>query len=261
MSGIMLPIMGELAQQGIGGAIVSIVDPTQLPSLDVWYNADKDGSPNFNATNGNGGAVGQWTDRSGTGHNANQSGNDTVKPNWFANVLNGNGAIRFNGTTESLSINPFAFARNKRGFTMYVVAQASNIGGGVSRTLTSSDTDGYRIAHNGTNWTIKASDGQGNSAIAGDTSWHIFGTIFNGNAVGNGNRLRFRYDGADQTLSFNMANVGNITSAVTTTFWIGENNDTEYFAGNVAEVIMFTRTLSSGEILGVEQYLKNHWAL
>jgi hypothetical protein len=259
MSGVMLPIMGELAQMS-STSIVNITDPTQLPTLQVWYNADKDGSPNFNKINGSGGDVSQWTDRSGTGHNANQAGSNVYKPNWYSPVLNGNGAIRFNGTTESLSINPFAFAQSKPGFTMYVVAQASNIGV-TARTLTSSDTEGYRIFHNGTNWCVKASNGQGNTTVTGDTSWHIFGLVFNGNAVGNSSRLQFRYDSVDQPLAFNMANVGTTTSAVTTTFWIGEDNGAEYFAGNVAEVLMFTRTLSSGEILGVEQYLRNHWAL
>ena len=60
-----------------------VTDPTKLVNLQVWYNADISNTTNFNAAPANGGDISQWKDRSGTGHNANQSGNASVKPNWY----------------------------------------------------------------------------------------------------------------------------------------------------------------------------------
>lgn len=254
----MMPYLSTLAQ---AGSVVTISDPTVLTSLEVWYNADTDGSPNFNSTNGNGGAVSQWQDRSGTGHNANQSGNASVKPKWQSAVLNGLGIIRFDGVDEKLTINPIAWMQNLSGFTLYVVAKFASTTG--ARVLTSTDQTGFKIYHDGTNLAVATSAGVGTTALAGDTtSWHRFGLVYDGTGSGNAGRLRFRYDGADAALTYS-GTVGSTTSGTATSFNIGadQTGAAGWFAGDIAEILMFTRTLSSGEILSVEKYLKDHWAL
>ena len=83
-----------------------ITNPTVLPNLQIWYNADVSNATNFNVAPASGDDISQWKDRSGTGHNANQSGNASVKPNWISSVQNGYGIVRYNGSSESLNINP-----------------------------------------------------------------------------------------------------------------------------------------------------------
>lgn len=238
-----------------------VKDPTVLVNLQVWYNADISNATNFNVAPSNGGDISQWKDRSGTGHNANQSGNASVKPNWYANVLNGLGVIRFNGTSESLSINPIAFMQSLPGFTMMMVAKASSLA--AASDLTSSNVGGFRIFHNGTNWGVSTSGGTGTSTVTGDTTkFHIYTQVFDGTATGNDNRLKFRYDGAQQAMTWS-GTVGTTTSATAADFYIGSDSTgaAGFFNGDFAELLMFTRTLNTSELISVESYLKYHWAL
>lgn len=71
-------------------------------ALQVWYNGDISNTTNFNVAPTSGGDISQWKDISGTGHNMNQSGNASVKPQWYPNVLNGLGVVRFNGIGREL---------------------------------------------------------------------------------------------------------------------------------------------------------------
>lgn len=257
MGGVMMPYLSTLAQAGV----VTISDPTVLTSLQVWYNADTDGSPNFNTTNGNGGSSSQWQDRSGTGHNANQSGNASVKPKWYSSVLNNLGVLRFDGVDEKLTINPIAWMQNLAGFSLYVVAKFSNLTG--TRVITGTDQSGFKIYHNGTNLAVSTSGGVGTSVLSADTSaFHRFGLIFDGTGTGNADRLKFRYNGQGVALTYT-GTVGTTTSGSATSFNIGvdQTGSAGWFAGDIAEVLMFTRTLTNGEILSVEKYLKDHWAL
>lgn len=238
-----------------------VKDPTVLVNLQVWYNADISNTTNFNTAPANGDDISQWKDRSGTGHNANQSGNASVKPNWYANILNGLGVVRFNGTSESLSINPIAFMQSLPGFTMMVVAKSSSLA--AASDLTSSDVGGFRIFHNGTNWGVSTSGGTGTSTVAGDTTkFHIYTQVFDGTATGNDARLKFRYDGAGQAMTWS-GTVGATTSATAGAFYVGSNStgSAGWFNGDVAELLMFTRTLNTSELIAVESYLKYHWAL
>lgn len=240
---------------------IVVKDPTQLTALQIWYNADIANSINFNVAPSNASDISQWKDRSGTGHNANQSGNASVKPNWYSNIQNGYGVVRFNGTTESLNINPLAWAQNLSGFTLFVVARLGTLSG--QRPLCGTDADGLRIDYDGALnvWGVKTSGGQGDSTIPGETSqFHVFGLVFDGSKPDNIGKLKFRYDGVNQDLTYT-GTVGSTTSGTATTFYVGQDVSNNFFQGEVGEMLMFTRTLNNNELLGVESYLKLHWGL
>lgn len=243
-----------------GRRIGNITDPTKLANLQVWYNADIASATNFNVAPSDGSDISQWSDRSGTGHSANKAGNAAAKPNWYANQQNGYGVIRFNGTSESLDINPFAFTQNLPGFSLYLVAKSTSLTG--SRVLTTTDQGGFRFAHDGSVWSIATSGGTGASTVAGDTTgFHMFGLIFNGTGAGNADRLKFRYDRVERALTFS-GTVGTLTSATANILYIGQDsNNTGYFQGDVGEMLMFTRALNGSEIINVEGYLASHWNL
>ena len=129
--------------------------------------------------------------------------------------------------------------------------------------LTSSDVGGFRFFHNGTNWGVSTSGGTGTSTVPGDTTkFHIYSLIFDGTQADNATRLKFRYDGADQTMSFS-GTVGTTTSASAARFYVGVDSTgaAKFFNGDIGEIVMFTRTLNTSEILNTEAYLKYHWAL
>lgn len=252
---------------GFGHRYFIINDPTQLPSIQVWYDATNGSTTNFNTTLASGDDIGQWKDKSGTGHNANQSGNASKKPNWYSNVQNGNGAARFNGTSESLNVNPTAFLTpGGVGLTYYnlwVVAKASSLGGaGVIRPITCSDTDGMKIYHDGTHWCVKASGAVGTSTNTGDTNWHLFGINYRGIGSTNGDKVKLTIDGAEQSLTFT-GTAASTTSASTTTFYIGQDNDAtaHFFNGDIGEIIMITDQIGSTQIEAVESFLMKRWGI
>lgn len=241
----------------------TISNPNVITNLEIWYNADVGAPPNFNQTYTSGADISQWTDRSATGHNANQSGNNTVKPNWFANVQNGYGAVRFNGTTESLNINPVAatpeWIVGKTSWTAYMVFRPSIVTG--TRPLLDTDVPlvGPKIFYNGTNWCVGAAGGVGTSTITGDTSrFHYVALIYDGTATGNANRLKMRFDNQPVALNFGATTVGaSIAAGARYLYWATDN--TNFFGGDLAEVLVFSRALSGAECAGVESYLDIHW--
>ena len=219
----------------IPGVISNIAS---IPNNVVWYDASNGSTTNFNVTLSDNDDVSQWKDKSGTGHNANKSGNASVKPNWRSNIQNGYGIIRFNGSSESLNINPITFMQSQSAFTMFVVAKATSLSG--NRALVGTNTSGYRIYFNGTNYQIATASGTGTSSVAGDTTnFHIFTVIFDGTATGNANRLKFRYDEQDQSLNFGATTVGTATNASATHFYIGvdDTNSAGYWQGDIGSKI------------------------
>jgi len=261
--------MFGLASQSyrVGQRPITVTDPNFLPSLQVWYNADLGTTVNFNVTLANNDDVGQWKDRSAFGHNLNKSGNASVKPNWIANqagVGNTLGVVRFNGTSESLDINPIPWLQSLGGFSLFVVARASSVGVS-ARTICATNTGGFQITHNGSNWRVEAGNCSGVSTVTGvgDTSrFNVYSLIFDGVGVGNTARLKFRYNKIPQTLTYTgIAN--SITSASASTFYVGVGTlgNSRFFSGDIAEIIMFTRALNSSEIGGVESYMTSHWNL
>lgn len=256
--------MAVIQQLGIAYNPI-IASPTLLPNLQIWYNADIANATNFGTSvPTNGGTVTKWVDRSGTGHDANQSGNATFKPKWYSNVKAGLGAIRYNGTAESLNINPLTgWGLSLSGFTMFVVARSLSLTG--TPVMTASDTGGFQFFYNGIHWGTEAGGGNAVSttgATGDTTNFHIYAQVFDGTATGNENRLKFRYDGVQQTLQFN-TNVNATTSANATYIYLGTDRTgaANYWNGEMAEIIMFTRTLNASEIDMVEEYLKNHWKI
>tara|TARA_R110000868_G_scaffold114701_2_gene307014 strand:- start:239 stop:1027 length:789 start_codon:yes stop_codon:yes gene_type:complete len=247
--------------------VIIVTNPDVLPNLQVWYNADLGNTTNFNVTLANGDDISQWKDRSAFGHNLNKAGNASVKPNWYANqagVGNTLGVISFNGTSESLDINPISWMQSQTGFSLFVVAKANTVGI-TSRTISATNTGGFQISHNTSNWRVEAGGCSGVSTVTGvgDTSrFNIYALIFDGSGIGNTSRLRFRYNKVPQTLTYT-GTAGTITSASASTFYVGVSSigNSQYFSGDIAEMIMFTRTLNSSEIGGVESYMTAHWNL
>lgn len=243
----------------------TIATPTNLTGGFVWLNGSANTAGNFGSVLTAPYTVTAWKDVYAGSHDANKSGNASVKPVWEGSVQNGLGAVRFNSAnSQSLNINPVGTPspglQSIGGFSLFVVARASSLSG--TRVLTSTDTGGFRIAHNGTNWTTTAASGTGTTSLAGDTTnFHLFSVIFDGSLTGNSNRLKFRYDRTDQTLNFGATTVGATTSATAAYFYIGQDSAGNYFNGDVAEVILYSRTLSSSEQIAAERYLKNKWAL
>ena len=251
----------SIGQLFIIGGNIAVANPNILPGVQVWYNADIANSTNFGSNvPTNGGGVKTWTDRSNIGHDANQSVANK-QPTWNSNQKNGYGTIRFDGSNDLLSINPLTgWAVSLGACCIFMVARSLALSG--TPTMTTSDTGGFNFSWN-TNWQITAASGTGTSSVPGDTTnYHLFTLLFDGSQTGNDNRLKFRYDGAQQTLNFGATTVGTTTSAGAGSIYMGcDQNTANFWNGEIAEYVFYNVALSNSQVSQAEAYFKQHWAL
>jgi len=198
-----------------------------------------------------------WVDKLGNGRDANQAVANK-KPLWRANQRNGLGSIQFDGSNDLFTLNPIPWALSLVGQTTYVVFRAGALTNNMN--LQATNTNGYRFYLSGSNWGIETGGGIAVSDSGSDTAnYHYMGMIFDGTQTGNSNRLKFRYDGAQQTLDFGATTIGTATSGSAAYFYFGTNNTT-YFDGYIGTIMIWTRALNLSECLQVESYLKTIWA-
>jgi hypothetical protein len=91
------------------------------------------------------------TDRSNAMHNANNAGNEQIKPKWIANALNGLGVLRFSRISKTyLDINPVSFLNDQSYFSLFVVARLSDLSN--FQNLVFDTGNGLRIFFNSSRW-------------------------------------------------------------------------------------------------------------
>ena len=242
---------------GFGRRAQLVSSSSQIPGITVYFDAT---NGTFNPNSNDGTNISQWTDSSGASHNANPDGGASVKPAVKTAIQNGKNILRFDGG-DNLSVTSATYLQSKAGFTMFTVAKASSYAAG-NTSITSSDATGggMKIYHNGTNWGVRVAGCTGVSTVTGDNNFHIFGLVYDGSGATNANKVRFRYAGADQTLTYT-GTAASTTSSTVSTFYIGNEAKSELFTGDIGEVSIWTRTLNTSELLAVEAYLKNKWGL
>jgi len=247
---------------GAIAAPASIADAVQgetLVDLQVWY----DGSDPTTIQNAGVDEedIEQWNDKSNFAHNANPVGGASAKPLYEASDLkNSHEYVKFDGN-DILSVNPFAQLNAAEGWSMFIVANATDISanGGLCATNTGDlkiriDADGSTsFRSTGNNYAYF-----GTGTITDDT-WHIWSLIYDGTASGNA-RLIGRLDKTSATLY-----TGTQPAQLSTgsnIMYLGSTNEAGYdLTGYMGEVIMFNRALSATEYANVENYLSNKWGI
>jgi len=247
---------------GAIAAPASIADAVQgetLVDLQVWY----DGSDPTTIQNAGVDEedIEQWNDKSNFAHNANPVGGASAKPLYEASDLkNSHEYVKFDGN-DILSVNPFAQLDAAEGWSMFIVANATDISanGGLCATNTGDlkiriDADGSTsFRSTGNNYAYF-----GTGTITDDT-WHIWSLIYDGTASGNA-RLIGRLDKTSATLY-----TGTQPAQLSTgsnIMYLGSTNEAGYdLTGYMGEVIMFNRALSAIEYANVENYLSNKWGI
>lgn len=242
---------------------------SQLPNLEVWYYADVNTNISFAA---GGVEISAWDNAGGlSSHAWNSTGNK--RPEWFSNIHNGLGVVRFNNsgatpsgedadTDESLSINPIAYLQSLSGATLILLYRSLSTSAG-RRIITTTNTSGFQWGQNGTQYVGGFSGATFTvDSQTVDTNFHHIVLNFDGSQATDATRLTARLDGSPISLTFS-GTVGTTTSPTANTFYGGVDTtgNSGYFVGDIGELIIFTRTLKSGEILAVEQYLSNKWGI
>lgn len=235
--------------------------PSSLPSLNVWYYANdglqfnKSATPIANNTN-----VTSWQNAGGlTSHDWNSTGGK--RPTFFTPVQNGLGVVRFSpAATSSLTINPIAYMQSLPAVTMAIIFRSNSTAAG-TRILSTTDSNGFRWGQNGTQYIGGFAGATFTvNSLTTDTAWHHVIIRFDGTEPDNATRLKIRVDSIDNVLSFT-GTVGTITSASASTFYGGVDStgNSNYWDGEIGELMFWTRALDFGEINTVEQYLTTKW--
>ena len=232
------------------------VDSDTLLEFQIWYDASDTATIVPSATDE--GQITQWKDKSGTEHNANPDGG-SAKPTYeSSDMLNGYGYVEFDGT-DSLTVNPMTTLASKAGYTVFILAKQSTTSG--LQVLTTTDQDDLGILGGTGNFTAAMAGVTADSGVAANTSWIIHSLVYDGTGSTNSDKLLYRINKANTSLSFT-GTVANVTSASNNELFIGiDSGGSNGLTGNVAEVIMFSKTLNNIEYRNIENYLSTKWGL
>ncbi|GAB5408308.1 MAG: hypothetical protein BalsKO_06730 [Balneolaceae bacterium] len=228
-----------ISNNGVGtdsSAIQSFVlDSTFLrPNLQLWLRADEGAAIESNAS------VSEWRDISGNLNHAIQTSNIS-QPTKNLDVINGKSAIRFDGLDDFMSTSTaLELGLNDSALEVFIVAKSSSA---TSETLVSSEANQYALSLNSNNSGITARPGNYSNSFGtigeySNNQAHIFSYYLDENGM---------YIRVDGTSSGNAIS-GSFKSSDQTTLSFGiDGSGANNFSGDIAEVLIFNRVLSSSE--------------
>lgn len=229
-----------------------------LTELESWYDAS-DGTAFVPSNPADGDTFTQWTDKSDFAHNANPIGGATTRASYQTEELNSLSVIRFDGN-DGLSINPYSSLASAPALTVFVVMKMTSTTGNPRIFATNSGATELYYDSTAGKFVAEAAGGIGTSTVANAAGFHTHVFAFDGSKTTNADSLKYRYDRSDITLSFT-GTVGDTLDASNTTLYIGNDNGANFYTGDIAEFLIFTKALTATEISNVENYLKTKWGL
>ena len=237
--------------------------PTDLSGLEAWYKSGV-------GVTLNGGDVSQWDDQSGNARHLTQV-TGSKQPLYNAADVNWNGlaSITFNGTSDFLlchAVAPAIFQGTDKAWT--IVTAIKRASGGTYRFFMGSND----IAGGGNAQVVLSHKWNSvddyviykRDTAASNVDSHI-GTS-NDNAV----IIRWQHSGTVAEVYVNGTSAGtsaNNVGALTVqdvfcigAFPSGVSSGATWWAGDIAEVVMYSRLLTAGEQLQIEAYFKDKFA-
>lgn len=246
------------------GKNIAAYSPLSVANCELWLDASDAAS----VTTVSGG-VSQWNDLSGNDRHATQ----TVANNrpTYTDKVNGRNVITFDGTNDSMATG-LASSMITGYATLFCVCRPSS-----TWTYTNNGTFANKtplLAREGSfTWgMVQAYD----SATYGQRptlNWFWRGVGFN---YQNGPQIRggvvslycvrFGASDSDRRVSGDASRLGGLTSgtggAATTFLQVGQDQGlSRWWTDYIAEVIVYSRSLGTDEMRGVESYLINKWAI
>lgn len=217
--------------------------PSSLDNLELWLDAGSGVSDGGAGPIEDGDAVESWT---GRGPNAGVASQSTVakRPEYKTGIINGKPVVRFDGVDDLLT-HTFGSSLSQAN-TIFVVGNIN--GAGPEYFIDGLDGSNRHIIYrSGGNWFIFS--GANVSGGTSDANKHIFTAVFNGASSS------LRVDGAS-VLSGNAGahSVGGLT--------IGANNSESILLdGDIAELIVYSDSLTTDERDQVEEYLSGKYGI
>jgi hypothetical protein len=234
--------------------------PVATPSL--WLDANLASSFTYSSSN----VISAWADQSGNGRNATQS---TVanQPTLVSSVINSKPVVRFDATNDALAWTEYNPGADRSVFMVF--RNASNITSSGSFALMSSSGANFPMYVVGLGNQTGGISGEifallgvssGGAQIKGQYS---SASLNAGNHQYNWTQnssyaVAARFDKA--TLSLTAAPAGDFNSATYPGF-IGVITGADGISVDIAEVLVYNRVLSGGEISTIESYFATKWGV
>jgi hypothetical protein len=244
---------------GINAA--SIFNPHKISGLSLWLDA-----ADANTITATSNQVTEWRDKSASNFHVSQ-GNTTFSPITNSVTQNGLNTISFDGVDDVLSNASNGLYRNVPGFGLFIVTRTASTAH--QRTFTKTTTGtfnnraGFAIRRASTKYEgiVRRLDGDAGSLVPSiadtDTSWHTFTQNVNYTAGSN----IFRIDKVQQgNLATTVGNSSDTDGGVIA-IGAGANLTSNFFNGQIAEIVSYSKVLSADETDLVEDYLSKKWAI
>lgn len=235
MAGQML--LGVDATAAAGG-----FDPSSISGLQLWLKADvgtfQDTGLTTPAT-ADADPIGGWQDQSGLGNHVLQS-TGANRPTLKLAIQNGRSIVRFDGVNDVLTV---GLARNQP-TTAFIVVKKTATG---NRYVFDGSNTNALFSPDETHW--QAYSGVALAATAVPSNWNIVVGVFNGGSS------KISING---TVGTGNAGANNATATSIGAFNAGA---AAWFAGDVAEVLVYNSALSDANRQSVETYLNGRWGV
>lgn len=246
------------------------VSPDAPTVLQIWYDAAT--NEYFQPTNPNDtDPITQWNDRSAFAHNLNPVvGGISGRPNYRTNQLNSLGTLEFDGS-DACSSNPATWLQNLTGATLFVVSKFTNGSSGAVETITQNDCGDFGYGKDASDeyilymrtGLVGAMTATPTTPIGTDSSYHIQALVFDGTGSTDADKLKFRLDKNNKPLTYS-STVPSTFDASCNSFIVGSDYQEELgnqFTGFIAEMLFYSRTLTTDEITTLETYFSDKWGL
>jgi hypothetical protein len=228
--------------------------------LQLWLKADA-------LTHASGTPIPSWVDSSGNGRVASQP-DGSKQPTYRTEGVNGHPYVRFNGSDEFMEV-PFEAFFNSEEFTVFTVAKHSATGGDLP--ILSSDAVGYGLIYDvssGSNGKARATWKESSSTKFIDT---VAASIRNTDAFILTYTMEDKSEPADAQsdtvkLFINGDEKATQTSGVdyipntSANLKIGEKSG-DFFQGDIYEILIYNRALTTSERENVEGYLSYKYGI
>lgn len=230
----------------IDGLVPTIFYPTMFSNLRLWL----DVSRLVGYTDGQ--QITQLDDYSGNGFHATQ-GTAGYRAIYKPNILNGRPVARFDGGDDFYNLTSGAIPYGNESYSVFVVVKENGlnnrgfIGAGVANA---NNANCFRFAGN-TTFNYWWSNDHQSSAVLSAGTFYFISFMYN-NSSGREVFINGTSRGTNSSTARNTTNSNNVIGKTI----VGENWD-----GDIAEIIIYNRALSSTERQTVENYLRTKYYL
>jgi hypothetical protein len=244
----------------IGG----IRDPLSLPGCVAWYDFSASAylatGTNGTGAVSNGSAIGYCLDRSGNGNNVTQ-GTANSRPTWNSTGINSLGAGSFASASSQLlaSSTIAAFSGDLDITVLCVATRASTTAGAQWRIVdAATTTTGLGLADGAGGQTRMGVSGNATNATATYSAATSAAVLTYQSSSGGVHLLRYWRNGAAIAITGTAVGSRSLASSL---LQIGVMSGIGFHNGLIAELAIYTRSLTAAEVLGVNRYLGAKWGI